>query len=74
MISKAQCSLFSILDYYFLILNSFWGCIGNLSEGKLEILAGEKQFTLTNLRYYNWEQEAAEKTFDANTSPKRIKN
>lgn len=28
MISKAQCSLFSILDYYFLILNSSWGCIG----------------------------------------------
>ena len=35
----------------------------NLSEGKLEISAGEKQFTLTNLRYYNWEQEAAEKGF-----------
>ena len=32
-----------------------------LSEGKLEIVAGEKQFTLTNLRYYNWQQEVAEK-------------
>lgn len=40
----------------------------NLSEGKLEILAGEKQFTLTNLRYYNWEQEAAEKAFDAQSN------
>ena len=37
----------------------------NLSEGKLEIKVGEKQFTLTNLRYYNWKQEAAEKAFDA---------
>ena len=40
----------------------------NLSEGKLEISAGEKQFTLTNLRYYNWEQEAAEKAFDAQSN------
>ncbi len=40
----------------------------NLSEGKLEIRAGEKQFTLTNLRYYNWEQEAAEKAFDAQSN------
>mgnify|MGYP000745513738 CR=1 FL=1 len=40
----------------------------NLSEGKLEIRAAEKQFTLTNLRYYNWEQEAAEKAFDAQSN------
>ena len=39
-----------------------------LSEGKLEIVAGEKQFTLTNLRYYNWQQEAAEKAFDAQSN------
>ena len=36
-----------------------------LSEGKLEIIAGEKPVILTNLRYYNWEQETAEKIFDA---------
>lgn len=36
----------------------------NLSEGKLEIKAGSTPFTLTNVRYYNWEQETAEKAFD----------
>ena len=36
-----------------------------LSEGKLEINAGAAQFCITNLRYYNWEQEKAEKAFDA---------
>ena len=35
MISKAQCSLFSILAYYFLILNSFWGCMHPLVAGIL---------------------------------------
>ena len=39
-----------------------------LSEGKLEIKAAGKPFTLTNLRYYNWEQEAAEKAFDAKSN------
>lgn len=31
-------------------------------------MQAEKQFTLTNLRYYNWEQEAAEKAFDAKSN------
>lgn len=36
-----------------------------LKEGVLEIAANEKPFTISNLRYYNWEQSPAEKAFDA---------
>lgn len=37
----------------------------SLTDGKLEISAGDTQFIITNLRYYNWKQTAAEKQFDA---------
>ena len=36
-----------------------------LEEGKLTLTAGNSPFTITNLRYYNWQQTEAEKRFDA---------
>lgn len=41
-------------------------CI-NLGRGKLGVKAADKPLVLTNLRYYNWQQDEAEKQYDATT-------
>ncbi|NMA72612.1 MAG: family 43 glycosylhydrolase [Bacteroidales bacterium] len=43
-----------------------------LSSGKISLRSGNKKLILTNLRYYNWNQEAAEKTYDATTDIVRL--
>ncbi len=43
-----------------------------LSEGKMEIKATSQPVTLTNLRYYNWQQTEAEKKFDAESNIVRL--
>ena len=37
----------------------------NLTDGKLEIVSGNTQLIVTDIRYYNWQQTEAEKKFDA---------
>lgn len=44
----------------------------SLSDGKLEIKAGNEPLTITNIRYYNWQQTDAEKHFDAETEITRL--
>ncbi len=43
-----------------------------LTEGKLEIVATSEPLTITNVRYYNWQQTDAEKAFDAKTDITRL--
>lgn len=43
-----------------------------LTDGKLEIKAGAEPLTITNIRYYNWQQTDAEKEFDAQTEITRL--
>lgn len=38
-----------------------------LTDGRLQIASGNKPLTITNIRYYNWQQTEAEKAFDAET-------
>ncbi len=44
----------------------------SLTDGKLEIKAGAEPLTITNIRYYNWQQTDAEKEFDAQTEITRL--
>lgn len=37
------------------------------NKGAITIEAGQKPLTITNLRYYNWQQEQAERDYDATT-------
>ena len=43
-----------------------------LTNGGIRIEAGNKPLILTNFRYYNWQQEEAEKQYDATTGLVRI--
>lgn len=44
----------------------------SLTDGKLEVKAGAEPLTITNIRYYNWQQTDAEKEFDAQTEITRL--
>ncbi len=44
----------------------------SLTDGKLEIKADAEPLTITNIRYYNWQQTDAEKEFDAQTEITRL--
>ncbi len=43
-----------------------------LTDGGIRIEAGTEPLILTNFRYYNWQQEEAEKQYDATTGLTRI--
>lgn len=38
-----------------------------LAKGRISIKSADKPLVLTNLRYYNWQQEEAERAYDAST-------
>lgn len=38
-----------------------------LADGRLEIVCADKPLSVTDIRYYNWEQTEAERKFDAQT-------
>lgn len=44
----------------------------SLASGRLEVKAGAEPLTITNIRYYNWQQTEAEKEFDAQTEITRL--
>ena len=44
----------------------------SLTKGKLVINAGSEPLTITNIRYYNWQQTDAEKLFDSQTEITRL--
>lgn len=44
----------------------------SLSNGKILLQSGTEPLVITNLRYYNWIQEEAEKAFDATTDIVRL--
>lgn len=43
-----------------------------IKEGGISIQSGKEPLVLTNLRYYNWSQEAAERSYDAQTDLVRV--
>lgn len=43
-----------------------------LAEGKVSVASGDSKLIVTNLRYYNWEQEEAEKQYDLTTDIVRM--
>ncbi len=44
----------------------------HIGKGSISIESGNEPLTITNIRYYNWQQEAAEKAYDAGTDIVRL--
>lgn len=56
-------------------INGKWTAadLGNaLSDGRITISSGDRQLTITNLRFYNWKQEPVETEFDLTTDIRRM--
>lgn len=56
-------------------INGKWTAadLGNaLTDGRITISSGDRQLTITNLRFYNWKQEPVETEFDLTTDIRRM--